>query len=71
MTIHSYTFEVTDSDGFDSTQEIRAVSLQAARKMAYKWHGTTQHGCDDDSWPYMWAELTHTNDRTDRAKGKA
>jgi hypothetical protein len=63
MTIHKYTFEVTDSDGFDSTQEISALSLQKARQMAYKWHGNTLHGCDDDSWPHMWAELTYTNDR--------
>jgi hypothetical protein len=71
MKLHNYVFEVTDSDGFDSTQEIRAASLQKARAMAYSWHGTTLHGCNDDAWPYAWASLTYTDDPAEKAKVSA
>ena len=63
MTI--YVFEVQDSDGYDSTQQITAGTVGHARKLACIRHCKRAHPYDSDAWPYTWASLVYASDQTE------
>lgn len=52
----TYTFEVSDSDGYDSTQEVQAADERTAKRLAIARHEKAI-GYAPDAGPHIWVTL--------------